>query len=55
MKITSLLACLSFFSPISASAQTTNNLIKGESDTANVVNYGMGYGPATSQSAEADQ
>ena len=43
MKITSLLACLSLLSPISASAQTTDDLIKGESDTANVVNYGMGY------------
>ncbi len=43
MKITSLLAWLSLLSPIAASAQTSDDLIKGETDTANVVNYGMGY------------
>jgi alcohol dehydrogenase (cytochrome c) len=43
MKIASLLAYVSLLSAIAASAQTTDDLIKGESDTANVVNYGMGY------------
>ena len=55
MKITSLLACLSLLSPISASAQTTDDLIKGEKRHRQCRELRHGLQPATSQSAEADQ
>jgi len=29
--------------PFDASAQTTDQLVKGATDTSNVLNYGMGY------------
>jgi alcohol dehydrogenase (cytochrome c) len=36
-------ASLVILAPFGASAQTTDQLVKGASDTANVLNYGMGY------------
>src|SRR6202521_3941082 len=36
-------ASLVIFAPVGASAQTSDQLVKGATDTANVLNYGMGY------------
>ena len=36
-------ASLAILGPFAASAQTTEQLVKGASDTSNVLNYGMGY------------
>lgn len=38
-----LAAGLAMLVPFGASAQTTDQLIKGATDTSNVLNYGMGY------------
>src|SRR5246500_2739048 len=38
-----LAACLVALTPFGASAQTTDQLVKGATDTSNVLNYGMGY------------
>src|SRR6478735_5412464 len=43
MKRLALAACLSMLVPFSANAQTTDQLVKGATDTSNVLNYGMGY------------
>ena len=34
---------MSFFASYGANAQTTDQLVKGATDTSNVLNYGMGY------------
>src|SRR5512142_1014753 len=38
-----LAAGLVIFASFGASAQTTDQLVKGATDTSNVLNYGMGY------------
>src|SRR5215831_3145721 len=38
-----LAACLAALTPFGAGAQTTDQLVKGATDTSNVLNYGMGY------------
>ena len=38
-----LIASLAMLAPFGVSAQTTDQLVKGVTDTANVLNYGMGY------------
>src|SRR3984893_11740684 len=38
-----LAASLAMLAPFGASAQTTDQLVKGSTDTSNVLNYGMGY------------
>jgi alcohol dehydrogenase (cytochrome c) len=43
MKWLALGAGLVIFAPIGAGAQTTDQLVKGASDTSNVLNYGLGY------------
>src|SRR6201993_2417078 len=43
MKRFALVASLVIFAPFGASAQTSDQLVKGATDTANVLNYGMGY------------
>src|SRR3954471_3088139 len=43
MKWFALAAGLVILAPIGASAQTTEQLVKGATDTSNVLNYGMGY------------
>src|SRR6266404_9498813 len=43
MKRLALFASLVMFAPVGANAQTSDQLIKGATDTANVLNYGMGY------------
>lgn len=44
MKRLLLVAAVAALVPVSAAAQTSEQLVKGESDTHNVLNYGMGYG-----------
>ncbi|HEX5232795.1 MAG TPA: PQQ-binding-like beta-propeller repeat protein, partial [Bradyrhizobium sp.] len=43
MKRIALAASLAILVPYGASAQTTDQLVKGVTDTSNVLNYGMGY------------
>ncbi|MDE5447029.1 PQQ-dependent dehydrogenase, methanol/ethanol family [Bradyrhizobium sp. CSA207] len=43
MKWSALAACLAVFASYGANAQTAGQLVKGASDTSNVLNYGMGY------------
>ena len=43
MKSIAFAASLVILAPFGASAQTTDQLVKGATDTANVLNYGMGY------------
>ena len=43
MKRCALAACLVMLAPFGASAQTADQLVKGATDTSNVLNYGMGY------------
>src|SRR5947208_9849808 len=43
MKGIALAAGLAIVFPLAASAQTTDQLVKGATDTSNVLNYGMGY------------
>ena len=43
MKRFALAACLATLAPFAVNAQTTDQLVKGASDTSNVLNYGMGY------------
>src|SRR5258708_12289042 len=43
MRRFALVASLVIFAPFGASAQTSDQLVKGATDTANVLNYGMGY------------
>src|ERR1700675_753542 len=43
MRRLALVASLVIFAPFGASAQTSDQLVKGATDTANVLNYGMGY------------
>src|SRR4030095_17016533 len=43
MKSIAFAVSLVVLAPLGASAQTTDQLVKGASDTANVLNYGMGY------------
>ena len=43
MKSIAFAAGLVILAPFGASAQTTDQLVKGATDTANVLNYGMGY------------
>jgi len=43
MKRIALAASLVVFASYGASAQTTEQLVKGATDTSNVLNYGMGY------------
>ncbi|NOJ46662.1 methanol/ethanol family PQQ-dependent dehydrogenase [Bradyrhizobium archetypum] len=43
MKSIAFAASLVVLVPLGASAQTTEQLVKGATDTANVLNYGMGY------------
>ncbi|WP_315756263.1 MULTISPECIES: methanol/ethanol family PQQ-dependent dehydrogenase [unclassified Bradyrhizobium] len=43
MKRIALAAGLAIFASHGASAQSANQLVKGATDTANVLNYGMGY------------
>src|ERR1700736_5394881 len=43
MKRIALIAGLAIVASFGASAQTTDQLVKGATDTANVLNYGMGY------------
>src|ERR1700675_4751860 len=38
-----LVAGLAMLAPFGANAQTTDQLVKGATDTSNVLNYGMGY------------
>jgi alcohol dehydrogenase (cytochrome c) len=38
-----LITSLATLAPLGASAQTADQLIKGSTDTSNVLNYGMGY------------
>jgi len=55
MKRIALAASLVILASCGASAQTTDQLVKGATDTSNVLNYGMGYNLATVQPADADQ
>jgi alcohol dehydrogenase (cytochrome c) len=43
MKRFALAASLAILVPFGANAQTTDQLVKGATDTSNVLNYGMGY------------
>lgn len=43
MKSIAFAASLVVLAPLGVNAQTTEQLVKGTSDTANVLNYGMGY------------
>ena len=43
MKRIALAASLAVFASYGASAQTADQLVKGATDTSNVLNYGMGY------------
>src|SRR6202040_2601608 len=43
MKCIALAASLALLAPFGASAQTSDQLVKGATDTSNVLNYGMGY------------
>src|SRR5260221_13578491 len=43
MRRLALVASLVIFAPFGANAQTSDQLVKGAADTANVLNYGMGY------------
>ena len=43
MRGIALVAGLVVFAPFGASAQTGDQLVKGATDTSNVLNYGMGY------------
>src|ERR1700709_585686 len=43
MKRLVLAAGLAILAPFAANAQTTEQLVKGATDTSNVLNYGMGY------------
>src|SRR6202047_5484237 len=43
MKRLALAASFAILAPVGANAQTTDQLIKGATDTSNVLNYGMGY------------
>ena len=43
MKRIALAAGLAIFASHGASAQSADQLVKGATDTANVLNYGMGY------------
>src|SRR6202795_1933660 len=43
MKRIALAAGLAILAPFGVSAQTTDQLVKGATDTSNVLNYGMGY------------
>ena len=43
MKRLALAVSLAMLAPFGASAQTTDQLVKGATDTSNVLNYGMGY------------
>jgi alcohol dehydrogenase (cytochrome c) len=43
MKRLAMAASLVMLAPICANAQTTDQLVKGATDTSNVLNYGMGY------------
>src|SRR5258708_8061040 len=43
MKRLALAASLAILAPLGANAQTTDQLVKGATDTSNVLNYGMGY------------
>src|SRR3984885_16353994 len=43
MKRIALAAGLAILAPFAAGAQTTEQLVKGATDTSNVLNYGMGY------------
>src|SRR6185369_8638627 len=43
MKRIAFAASLIILAPFGASAQTTDQLVKGATDTANVLNYGIGY------------
>src|SRR3954453_23576014 len=38
-----LAASFAILAPLGANAQTTEQLVKGATDTSNVLNYGMGY------------
>ena len=38
-----LAACATLLTPLGAHAQSADQLIKGATDTSNVLNYGMGY------------
>ena len=38
-----LAACATLLSPLGAHAQSADQLVKGATDTSNVLNYGMGY------------
>jgi len=42
MKRLALAASLAMLAPFGASAQTSDQLVKGATDTSNVLNYGMG-------------
>ena len=43
MKSIAFAASLIILAPLGASAQTTDQLVKGATDTSSVLNYGMGY------------
>src|SRR5207249_9257391 len=43
MKSIAFAVSLVILAPFGASAQTTDQLVKGATDTANVLNHGMGY------------
>src|SRR5260221_12541902 len=43
MKRLALAVSFAILAPLGASAQTADQLVKGASDTSNVLNYGMGY------------
>src|ERR1700689_4973391 len=43
MKAIALAVSLAILAPVGASAQTADQLVKGATDTSNVLNYGMGY------------
>src|SRR3954467_2710066 len=43
MKCIAFAASLVILAPFGASAQTSDQLVKGATDTSNVLNYGMGY------------
>src|SRR3954467_6158053 len=43
MKRIAFAASLVVLAPLGASAQTTDQLVKGAADTTSVLNYGMGY------------
>ena len=55
MKSIAFAASLIILAPLGASAQTTDQLVKGATDTSSVLNYGMGYNCLLYTSDAADE